>query len=294
MSHTGSVIHPDRSPGLIRMITTGHAVQENNGRYELHFKKPWKKDQDLVFNIEEAQERFVVFFEKRPKFEYGQAVRFNLNWFKHYKAFWGKSEKLEQQIEALKRELPSIWKVGIFLDLSEKNDEIFKSADDEIKECLQKARQSRKQDQKKYSLALIHLGKVIEQNKYQNLCDKILALFDFKFIATVTASMPCDAVLSPVYNLIKDLEKSKIDLILDTSDDFEDFPFQQEVVIQIGSQNYHIDGVKVKTWSDKDCEEYIMKDYNDREGVKREIDEKNEHRMSTKKEIPRRIGRVTK
>jgi hypothetical protein len=72
MSHTGTVIHPNRSPGLIRVITTGHIVRSNPNSHNLEFIfcKPESR----------AEERFVVFLPKSGgvTFDFKTPVTFNL------------------------------------------------------------------------------------------------------------------------------------------------------------------------------------------------------------------------
>ncbi len=71
MSHQGRVHDPGQSPGLIRVITAGYAVNKKN---ELIFSLPEGK----LGSQEGNQSRFVLLNTNHGKFKYGKAVKFNL------------------------------------------------------------------------------------------------------------------------------------------------------------------------------------------------------------------------
>lgn len=70
MSHTGTVIKPNQSPGIIRVVTLGAAISKKEPRIL------------KIIVPSEDSKRYVVLLDRRKKkFEYGAAVRFNLKTF---------------------------------------------------------------------------------------------------------------------------------------------------------------------------------------------------------------------
>lgn len=101
MSHTGTVTRPNLSPGMIRVITTGYVVSKGD---ELVFRKPKTHDNDL----DSARERFILFLpSKCRKYNYGDAVKFNLEYYKDWEStlrrdFSERIDECKSKVEKLK------------------------------------------------------------------------------------------------------------------------------------------------------------------------------------------------
>ncbi len=80
MSHTGSVVRPDKSPGLIRMVTLGHVLEKANRQLTFVIPDPPPNEEATIDDWEEsAQNRFVIFLNQTGQaFHYGDGVRLNL------------------------------------------------------------------------------------------------------------------------------------------------------------------------------------------------------------------------
>lgn len=107
MSHAGTIIEEDQSPGIIRIITTGHAFLQNTR--EVIFRKPVNGTSPVA-----AQERFILFWtDPISGFNYGDPVKFNLTSIEHWKILNPHLEiELNMHIMELKKKIPLKWKAG--------------------------------------------------------------------------------------------------------------------------------------------------------------------------------------
>ncbi len=103
MPHTGNVIRPQKSPGLLRVFTSGYAFGKDSN---LYFKtpdrtEPKKGTKSSKKILDQIKERFVVFVNN-PDLPFGRPVRFSLESYENW------SDKSEDQ--ALKDAIPQFWK----------------------------------------------------------------------------------------------------------------------------------------------------------------------------------------
>ncbi len=100
MSHTGDVIRPSKSPGLIRVLTAGYKVRQKDEVLELVFRKP------------SVRERFVVFDTLHSntgsdEISFGKGVKFNLRRIEEAELLWGKG--YNKEIRDMLKEVKVTW-----------------------------------------------------------------------------------------------------------------------------------------------------------------------------------------
>jgi hypothetical protein len=102
MSHTGDVIRPDESPGMIRVITTGYVVTKSD---KLVFQKPRHSREKKPDYFWEAQERFILYLNLCDEdFRFGQGVKFNLERFSKWKEYIDACT-----LWKIKQSIPNFW-----------------------------------------------------------------------------------------------------------------------------------------------------------------------------------------
>ncbi len=97
MSHTGSVIEEDQSPGLIRVLSSGYKVIQENNHLELIFKKPVEEELFIIFDTQLQN-------SDHKRLPYGTAVKFNLRSIKDGSFLWGADHKKirDEKVNAFK------------------------------------------------------------------------------------------------------------------------------------------------------------------------------------------------
>ncbi|MDH3244770.1 MAG: hypothetical protein OEM26_09155 [Saprospiraceae bacterium] len=99
MSHTGSVIHEDESPGMIRVVTTGYAVSSEQGSEDTLV---FRKAPGNVSSKTGQEERYIIYVnDNNDPFSYGDGVCFSLEPYNKWNA------KLRQYINDLERSIPN-------------------------------------------------------------------------------------------------------------------------------------------------------------------------------------------
>ncbi|MDX1478268.1 MAG: hypothetical protein R3301_11225 [Saprospiraceae bacterium] len=111
MSHTGQTNEGDGSPGMIRIVTTGCFFR--NG--ELIFRKPEGSLESYGQEAAEAaHERFIPYLPQGQgkRFEYGDAVSFNMKLFKDWKQLVKPKDEYDyqQRFNELKTLIPQQWR----------------------------------------------------------------------------------------------------------------------------------------------------------------------------------------
>lgn len=313
MSHTGTIIRPTQSPGLIRVITTGYVVTRGRNK-KLTFRKP-AEGQNL---LEAAQERFILIHPKaiqsenkiidsknnESKYKFatkndlgvGNGVIFNL------KNCYSYVEELSKEIACLKK-------------IKDKNEEDIKSLNKLVstKKKIDKYRDDVKNIYRNKIRDFEFLRKLDPGigNLYENIIKKQLLEdienFKFKYMTTEVRSIPKEFVLQLFFETLKPLDDYSMEKLIDGVKGINHYKFRDVFKVYCFNRRqkqteYNLTEMEVlsavdfdekygkpddpgKRRKNKGVEVYESK-VCDNVDVEIKISENKEHKISTVEEIP--------
>ena len=195
MSHTGSVIHPSQSPALIRMITSGYKFCKvaTDNGQDLHHLLFRKPIDRLGATAMRRAQDRLIPYVGKKKFHYSDAVTFDL--FKFNQEENGCNAK---EIHELQTAIPDYWIDQIFNE---------KFSEEE--------------------------GNNFTPDQIKKEKDVIRYTFEFSYEARDARDLPKRFVLNRFFCLIENLEKNKLEEMLNRFDTMKEFPFQNPEKMRI-------------------------------------------------------------
>ncbi len=121
--------------------------------------------------------------------------------------------------------------------------------------------------------------------------------FEFKYIATKIEPLPEDFILHPLYKFIEDLDEDSREKVLLALAKIPNYNFKQFVEVECTKGSHGISGIHLMDSSDfdrkglSDEKHCFDQAYKNEEGVLEEIEELQEHKISSVEEIPTRVGK---